>query len=129
MGPGILLLSPALKLMHMNRQTWELSRKITQAEDGKAATGVLLTAVTEVCAEIVTAFQPRTNAKDWEQVQITRLVGTPNPPQVPVITGLRPGVSYLSVASKRGGVQKNAVRKERQPATRRGPITTATLKS
>src|SRR5437870_9122547 len=36
-GPGILLLSPALKLMHMNRRAWELSRKITQAENGKAA--------------------------------------------------------------------------------------------
>ena len=79
-GPGILMLSPALKLMHMNRRAWELSRKITQGENGKAATGVLPPAVTELCAEVVTAFQVRTNAKDWEQVQITRLVNTPNPP-------------------------------------------------
>ena len=79
-GPGILLLSPALKLMHMNRRAWELSRKITQGENGKAATGVLPPAVTELCAEVVTAFQVRTNAKDWDQVQIRRLVGTTNPP-------------------------------------------------
>src|SRR3989449_3144565 len=79
-GPGILLLSPALKLMHMNRRAWELSRKITQGENGKAGTGVLPPAVTELCAEVVTALPGRIDAKDWEQVQITRLVGTPNPP-------------------------------------------------
>src|SRR5947209_1743705 len=68
--------------MHMNRRAWELSRKITQGENGKAATGVLPPAVTELCAEVATAFQVRTNAKDWDQVQITRLVGTPNPPML-----------------------------------------------
>src|SRR5438876_12015435 len=78
-GPGILMLSPALKLMHMNRRAWELSRKITQGENGKAATGVLPPAVTELCPEVVTAFQVRTNAKDWEQVQITRWENPPNP--------------------------------------------------
>ena len=76
-GPGILLLSPALQLIHMNLRAWELSGKITQAENGKAATGVLPTAVTELCAEVVTAFQARTNAKDWEQVQIRRFGGHP----------------------------------------------------
>ena len=79
-GPGIILLSSSLHLMHMNRRAWELSRKITQAHNGKTATGVLPTAVTELCAEVVTAFQVRTNAKDWDQVQIRRLVGTTNPP-------------------------------------------------
>ena len=79
-GPGILLLSPALKLMHMNRRAWELSRKITQAENGKAATGVLPPAVTELCAEVSAALRVRIDAKDWEQVQITRLVSPPNPP-------------------------------------------------
>ncbi len=79
-GPGILLLSSSLQLMHMNRRAWELSGKITQAENGKAATGVLPMAVTELCAEVVTALQVRTNVKDWEQVQIRRLVGTQNPP-------------------------------------------------
>ena len=79
-GPGILLFSSSLHLMHMNRQAWELSGKITQAQNGRAATGVLPPAVTELCAEVIAALQVRTNAKDWEQVQITRLVGTPNPP-------------------------------------------------
>src|SRR5437867_13373409 len=79
-GPGILLLSPALKLMHMNRQAWELSRKITQGENGKAATGVLPPAVTELCVEGSAGLRVRIDAKDWDRVQITRLVDTPNPP-------------------------------------------------
>ena len=79
-GPGILLLSVSLKLIHMNRRAWELSGKITQAQNGKAATGVLPPAVTQLCAEVITALRVRIDAKDWEQVQITRLVSPPNPP-------------------------------------------------
>src|SRR5438445_12370804 len=79
-GPGILLLSPAVQLMHMNPQAWELCGKIMRAEHGKVATGVLPTAVTKLCAEVITVLQVRTVAKDWEQVHITHLVRTPNPP-------------------------------------------------
>src|SRR2546427_7005647 len=77
-GPGILLLSPALKLMHMNRRAWELSRKITQAENGKAATGGLPPAVTGLCAQIITALPGRIQAKDWGNVQINPLGDNPN---------------------------------------------------
>ncbi len=79
-GPGILLLSPAVQLMHMNPQAWELCGKIMRAEHGKVATGVLPTAVTKLCAEVITVLQVRTVAKDWEQVHIRRLVSTSNPP-------------------------------------------------
>src|SRR2546425_12429940 len=82
-GPGIILLSSSLHLMHMNRRAWGLSRKITQAHNGKTATGVLPTAVTQHCAEAVTAFPVRTNAKDWDQAQTRRLGGTTNPPAPP----------------------------------------------
>ena len=79
-GPGILLLSPAVQLMHMNPQAWELCGKIMRAEHGKVAAGVLPTAVTKLCAEVITVLQVRTVAKDWEQVHIRRLVSTTNPP-------------------------------------------------
>jgi DNA-binding CsgD family transcriptional regulator len=79
-----------------------------------AATGVLPTAVTELCAEVVTAFQVRTDAKDWEQVQLRRLVSTPNPPVLLRAFGF----------PDRGGVQQARIlilmeevtqRKERAP--------------
>ena len=67
-GPGILLLSPALKLMHMNRRAWELIRKITQAENGKAATGVLPPTVTELCAEVSAALRSKsTSSTSWRK--------------------------------------------------------------
>src|SRR5438093_12760470 len=77
-GPGILLLSPTLKLMHMNRRAWELSRKITQAQNGKAATGVLPPAVTELCVEVSAALRVSIDAKAWDHSQITRWVSSPN---------------------------------------------------
>jgi len=113
-GPGILLLSPALQLMHMNRQAVELSGKIMRAQNGKVATGVLPTAVTELCDEVTAELQVKTEAKDWEQVQIRRLVSTPNPPVVLRAFGL----------PDRGGIQRARIliimeevahRKERGP--------------
>ena len=81
-GPGILLLSPALQLLHINQRALSLCGKMTHLHNGKAATGVLPMAVTELCAEVVTAFRERTHAKDWEQVQIMRVLPTSNPPVV-----------------------------------------------
>ena len=48
-------------------------------------------AVTELCAEVSAALRVRIDAKDWEQVQITRLVGTPNPPVLLRAFGLPDG--------------------------------------
>ena len=79
-GPGILLLSSSMQLMYRDRRTWELCAQINKAQNGKAATGVLPPAVTQLCAEVITALRVRIDAKDWEQVQITRLVSPPNPP-------------------------------------------------
>ena len=79
-GPGILLLSVSLQLMHVNPRAWELSRKIMQAQNGKTATGVLPRVITELCAEVIAELQVRTNGKDWEQVQLRRLVSGSEPP-------------------------------------------------
>ena len=67
-GPGILLLPPALKLMHMNRRARELSRKITQAENGKAAADVLPMAVNELCAEVSAALRSKSaSSTSWRK--------------------------------------------------------------
>lgn len=83
-GSGIVVLSSSMQLLHMNRQASELSRQINMAESGgqapKAAHGVLPTALTELCSEIVKALQVRTEAKDWEQFEVKRLAGDPNQP-------------------------------------------------
>ncbi len=83
-GPGIVVLSTSMQLLHMNRQAAILGRHINQAEkgnpDGKFATGVLPAALTELCNEIVKALHVRTEAKDWEQFEVKALAGDPNRP-------------------------------------------------
>ena len=83
-GPGIVVMSAAMQLLHMNRQASELSKQINAAEHGgnsvKSAHGVLPTALTELCEEIVKALHVRTEAKDWEQFEIKRVTGNPDQP-------------------------------------------------
>ncbi len=42
--------------------------------------GVLPTALTELCGEIIKALQVRTEAKDWEQFELKRVAGDPHQP-------------------------------------------------
>src|SRR2546427_8765362 len=70
-GPGILLLSPALKLMHMNRRAWGLRRKITQGEDREGGTGGLPPGVNQLCAQVSAALRVRIDAKGRGQGPLT----------------------------------------------------------
>ncbi len=79
-GPGILLMTPSLQLIHMDRRAWELTGRIIREGNGAVATGVLPDAVTDLCTEIVATLRVRTDAKDWEQVQVRRLAGDPQRP-------------------------------------------------
>ncbi len=83
-GPGIVVLSTSMQLLHMNRQAVDLSRQINESEkdskEGKVASGVLPTCLTELCGEIVKALHVRTEAKDWEQFEVKALAGDPDHP-------------------------------------------------
>ena len=83
-GPGIVVLSASMQLLHTNRQASELAKKINAVEHGgtpaKSAHGVLPAALTELCAEILKALHVRTEAKDWEQFEIKRVAGDPDRP-------------------------------------------------
>ena len=83
-GPGIVVLSTSMQLLHMNRQAVDLSRKINECEkdskDGKVASGVLPACLTELSGEIVKALHVRTEAKDWEQFEVKALAGDPDHP-------------------------------------------------
>ena len=79
-GPGILLLSSSMQLLYRDRRTWELCAQINKAQNGKAANGVLPTAVAELCSEIMKTLQVRTDAKDWEHFRVKRIIGDPKRP-------------------------------------------------
>jgi len=99
-GAGIVVLSSSMQLLHMNRQAAELSKLINMAENGgapaKSAQGVLPSALTELCTEVLKALQVRTEAKDWEQFEIKRIAGNPNQPVLLRGFGLpdRGGIQY-----------------------------------
>jgi DNA-binding NarL/FixJ family response regulator len=83
-GAGIVVLSSSMQLLHINRQATELSKLINMTEKSgtpaKAAHGVLPSALTELCAELLQALQVRSEAKDWEQFEVKRIAGNPNQP-------------------------------------------------
>jgi DNA-binding CsgD family transcriptional regulator len=83
-GAGIVVLSSSMQLLHMNRQAAELSKKVNMSENGgtppRSAQGVLPTALTQLCSEVLKALQVRTEAKDWEQFEVKRIAGDPKQP-------------------------------------------------
>lgn len=83
-GPGIVVLSASLQLLHMNRQASDLAKQINAASHSGSASrtihGVLPKVLTELCGEIVKALHVRTEAKDWEQFEIKQVVGSQDQP-------------------------------------------------
>jgi DNA-binding CsgD family transcriptional regulator len=78
-GPGILILSTATQLLYKDRRAWEMCAGINRSV-GKTANGVLPAAIVELCGEINKLLQIWTDAKDWEQIRIKRVIGNPDRP-------------------------------------------------
>lgn len=86
LSPGMLVLAPPMRLLHINGAAWELIRELSEADTGpetaqpKAAKGLLPTVLRTVCAEIFECLRDRPQAKDWEGLEIKRLIGPANRP-------------------------------------------------
>lgn len=81
-GSGFLVFTTSLQLLHRNPQALELSRRISQAETGTAASGMFPKAVTDLCHEVRRGLQIRIDAEDWAQFQVQRLIGDMDKPVV-----------------------------------------------
>lgn len=77
-GPGIMLLTPSMRLLYKDRRAWELCQQIIQCQDGIKANGVLPRTVASLVDQIRKTLKVRTDSKDWEQVQVRRMVNTPH---------------------------------------------------
>jgi DNA-binding CsgD family transcriptional regulator len=75
-GPGIMLLTPSMRLLYKDRRAWELCQQIIQCQDGITANGVLPRAVASLVDQIQKTLKVRTDPKDWEQIQLRRVVNT-----------------------------------------------------
>lgn len=75
-GPGIMLLTPSMRLLYKDRRAWELCQQIIRCQDGITANGVLPRAVASLVDQIQKTLKVRTEPKDWEQIQLRRVVNT-----------------------------------------------------
>ena len=82
-GPGVLVLAPPMRLLHMNQRAWELTSHLDRGENGnghpKPAKGLLPAPLLQLCAEIFRLLKDRTEAKDWERFEVRRILGDPEP--------------------------------------------------
>ena len=75
-GPGLLLMSASMQLIYCDpcaRQLWLLLNKEVS---GKMAYGVLPPDITNFCHEVIELLGVRRYAKDWEEFQLRRVIGT-----------------------------------------------------
>ena len=75
-GPGIMLLTASMRLLYKDRRAGELCQQIIRCQDGKTANGVLPPAVASLVYQIRKILTVRTDPKDWEQIQLGRVVDT-----------------------------------------------------
>ena len=87
-GPGIMLLTGSMRLLYKDRRAWELCEQIIRCQDRKAANGVLPPVVARLANEIRKILQVPTEAKDWEQFQLRRIVSSLHHPVLICGTGL-----------------------------------------
>lgn len=73
-GPGIILLTASMQLLYKDRRAWELCQQIIRCQDGKTANGVLPPAVASLVDQIRKTLTVRPDPKDWEQIQVRRVV-------------------------------------------------------
>ena len=75
-GPGIMLLTTSMQLLYKDQRAGELCRQIIRYQDGKTANGVLPPAVASLVEQIQKILKLRTDPKDWERIQLRRVVNT-----------------------------------------------------
>ncbi len=88
-GPGMLVLAPPMRVLHVNQHAGELIRQITQVNNGhgrsRHAIGRLPMSIRHICEEIFDTLRVRDHAKDWERLEIKRVLSLPN--QVVLVRG------------------------------------------
>ena len=77
---GVIVLAPSFQLRYRNQQARVLCEHINQYETVNTASGVLPLAVTSLAEEICRLLRVRSESKDWEQIQIRRVAGSPDRP-------------------------------------------------
>jgi len=83
-SPGVLVLAPPMRLLHMNQRAsqllWPLSERDNAKGQSKRAKGLLPPFLHQVCADIFRQLQEGTHPKDWERLEVKRLISASDRP-------------------------------------------------
>ena len=81
-NPGMLVLAPPMRVLHMNHQARALLQRLPNGEQAKGhacqAQGLLPQCLHELCAAIFAMLRARSHAKDWKRFETKRVLGAPH---------------------------------------------------
>ena len=72
---GIVLLTSARRFLYMNRQARELCQHLPWTEHGHSANGSLPESLCDLRDDVLKQLDRSSHVKDWESVEVSRLVG------------------------------------------------------
>jgi hypothetical protein len=77
-GPGIVVLSSALQVLHMNRRAMDLLDHFTPAAEKLGTKPALAAPLHQHCEDIIQTLQSHLASNNWEQFHQYRVIGESN---------------------------------------------------
>jgi hypothetical protein len=74
-GPGVVVLSPSLQVLHMNRQAMVLLNQLKHTAQSVGAERAFSAPLHQPCRDITETLQARLRSNNWEQFQLCRTIG------------------------------------------------------
>lgn len=74
-GPGIVVLSPSLQVLHMNRRAMALLNQLEHTAQNNGAKRAVAAPLHQHCQDIIETLQARLGSNNWEQFQQDRTIG------------------------------------------------------
>ena len=74
-GPGIVVLSPSLQVLHMNRRAMALLIQLEHTAQSIGAERAVTPPLHQHCQDIIETLEPRLGLNNWEQFQQYRTIG------------------------------------------------------
>ena len=76
-GPGVVVLSPSLQILHINRQAMVLLDRLKHAARNIGAEHAVVAPLHQHCQNIIQIMQARMGSNNWEQFREYRSIGNP----------------------------------------------------
>jgi hypothetical protein len=74
-GPGIVVLSPSLQVLHMNRRAMALLNQLEDIAQSIGAERAVAAPLHQHCRDIIETLQARLGSNNWQQFQQCRMIG------------------------------------------------------